>query len=986
VDPQQATPQRVELRILGPVEVHLDARPVHLTGLQRSLLAMLALGGGQVLSGPRLAAGLWEPDLPTAAPARVRMLVSELRKALPGVELIVTRSPGYRVEPSLLRLDSVAFTATIEQAHAARSRGRLDESAQHYASALDAWRGPALGGAAPGPFVTGQSARLEEARQQAVEDRAEVDLARGNHAEAIDALSELTELRPPRDRSYHLLMLAHYRSGRSGEALRVYQSARERYHEDLGLEPGPALTELHQQILRADPTLDTSNDGFGGASDSDAMFEPIRPAELPPDLGDFSGRDAEVTAILDLLEGTTAPVVALHGKPGVGKSALTVHVAHLLRSRFPDGQIYVDLEGAGPRPADPHEVLGRFLNTLGLCGQSIPHNPAARAALYRSVLADQRILLILDNAASATQVRTLLPGTPSCAVIITSRMPLAAPLGARALAVDVLDPIASRRLVETIIGDGRARSEPDEIDRLVALCGRLPLALRVAAGRLAESPHWRIATMVERLTDEHHRLDELRHGGVDIRATLQISYSALSQPAAAGLRLLGALPAGDFARWTAAALFDVSVSDVDPVIDELIRAGLLDYCRHDRTGEARYRLHDLIRSFAVTILGDSGDPVGREHAEQRLFGAWLAASTAAANELPCRPITVLAGPGGAAPVPGYRIEDAIAWFESERAGLLAIVRRAATRNSSYAYQIASAAAKFLELRGDFDDWSVLYRCGLAAAAARGDHSAVAYLRCGLAAVDRYQDRYDEARRGYGQARAHFAEVNDVLGMAIVDAGLAVVLRTIGDVDRASDLWADAIAAFTSAGDELRAAQVRYSAAVAHCDLRNWGPAADLLNQALPVLEAAGDRETECRAWGVLGLTHLRRDELDQAKEYLDRSLRLTDELGLLLDGAYARWVLAEWHAAQGANDRARELVTVSLRMVRASRDRNGEVRMLSTMAKLFAAEQRFSEALEVAEESVRISLSVGNLLLASQMQDYVDDLRQAKVQQLQPQA
>jgi tetratricopeptide (TPR) repeat protein len=492
--------------------------------------------------------------------------------------------------------------------------------------------------------------------------------------------------------------------------------------------------------------------------------------------------------------------------------------------------------------------------------------------------------------------------------------------------------------------------------------------------------------MVNLLTDEHHRLDELRHGGVDISATLRLSHRALSTAAAAGLRLLGALPAGTFARWSAAALFDVSILDAGPIIDELIRAALLDYCGRDQTGEARYRLHDLIRSFAVALLDGSGDPTDREHAEQRLFGAWLAASTSAAYGLPCRPIVILPGAGVARGVPGYRIGDAIAWFEAERTGLLAIVRRAAARQSSYAYQIASAAAKFLELQGDFDHWRLLYEAGLSAAAARGDLAAVALLRCGLAGADRYQDRYPEARRGYAQARSYFVEVNDVLGMAVADAGLAVVLRITGEGDRAADLRADAIAAFTAAGDEVRAAQVRCSAAVGHCDRKEWDEAADLLNRALPVLGGAGDHETQSRAWGVLGLIHLRRHEFAQSREYLQRSIRLADELGLLVDGTYARSILAEWYATQGVNDRAQELLATSLRMLRACGDRNGEVRILTAMAQLFATEERFDEAVAVAEESVRVSVSVGNAVVAAQRQAYVDELRLAEVRQLQPHA
>jgi DNA-binding SARP family transcriptional activator/energy-coupling factor transporter ATP-binding protein EcfA2 len=954
---------------MGAVDVYLDDRAVHLTGMQRSLFAMLALGGGQVLSVSQLAAGLWEADGPTAAPARIRMLVSELRRVMPGIELIVTTSPGYRIAPGPIELDSSTFASAIDDARAARVDGRLSDSARLYTEALDIWRGPALGGAAPGPFVNGQVNRLEDARLSAIEERAEVDLELGRHDSVVAAMDVVSSQHPTRDRAHYLVMLAHYRSGRAGDALRVYRSARDRYRDELGLEPGSELGELHLRILRADPTLLIRGDG--------SRLDNTRPAELPPDLGDFTGRWTEVAAACAALVGETAvPVVALYGRPGVGKSTLAVHVAHLLRPQYPDGQLYIDLGAAGNHPAEPYEVLGRFLNALGLPGQSIPQDREARVSLYRSRLADRRVLMMLDDAVSAAQIRPLLPGVAGCAVLVTSRSPLAAPLGARALLVDVLDPAASRDLVATIIGSQRAWAERGAVDRLVALCGQLPLALRVAAGRLAESPHWRIATLVARLSDESHRLDELQHGGVDIRATLQMGHRALSPSAAIGLRRLGMLPPGDFAPWVAAALVDMSLSDAGPVIDELIRAGFLDYCGHDRTGEARYRLHDLIRAYAIG-LANNAEVAERVAAEQRLYAAWLAGVREAATGLPCRPLVELAGPGAACPVPGYFTGEAIAWFETERAGLLAIVRRAAEHGNGYAYQIASSAAKFFELRGYFDDWRMLYQCGLDAAVARADLSSQAYLRCGLAAVDRFQDRHDEARRGYEAGHAYFAKAGDELGAAIADAGRAVVLRMLGQVEASVTLSLAAIAAFTAHGDTLRAAQTRYSTAVTRYDQQEWREVVTLLEQALPALQTAGDRETECRAWGVLGMVHLRQGRHDEAMRYLERSVALTGELGLVIDGAYARVALSELHAAQGRIDLAREMVELSLRVIRASGDRNGEIRMLNRLAHMLASQQRSDEALSAAEQAAELSAIVGNPHLQAQQRALVAELRES---------
>jgi DNA-binding SARP family transcriptional activator/DNA polymerase III delta prime subunit len=963
----------VEVRVLGPVEACLDGAVVHLTGMQRALLAMLVLDAGRVVGIQRLVDGLWEAGAASAGPARVRMLVSELRRALPGTDLVATRSPGYLLLPAECWLDSEAFTSAVQRARTARSQGRLDVAGDEYTAALALWRGPALGGAATGPFVATEAVRFDELRLLAMEDAAEVDLLRRRYGDAASRLAEVTRHSPPRERAHQLLMLALYRAGRPGDALRMYASLRQRYVEELGLEPGPELRQLHQRILRAEPVPEApladaepaSGPPYDPARSPEAPHAAaaiaVRPAQLPPDLADFTGRQHEVAAALTMLEtGATVPILALHGKPGVGKSTLAVHVAHRLRPRFPDGQLHVNLAAATePTPEDPHEVLGRFLAALGIPGQALPEDRAARAALFRSRLAGQRVLIVLDNAASATQVRPLLPGDAGCAVIVTSRSPLAAPLGARALAVDILDAGASRELVGAIIGERRIAAEPTETERLVELCGRLPLALRVAAGRLAESPHWRVGTLVDRLTDERHRLDELRHGGVDVRANLQLSYQALSARAATGLRVLGMLPRTDFATWSVAALLHATLAETMTVVDELIRAQLIEYAGHDRAGQARYRLHDLIRAYAAELAAGI-EPPERSAAIERWYGAWLAAAAEAATGLPARPVTPLAGPGHHQPVPELRIAEPLAWFESERVGLLAVVKRAAGEERSYAYQIASAAAKFFELRGDFDDLRALYQDGLAAAQAVGDHRAVALLRCDLAMVDRYQDRHRSARSGYEQARDYFLRTGEVWGVAVAEAGLSVVLRLTGDLEQALRLSLGAIEVFDTAGDRLRAAQARYSAAVIHSDRREWDATVSHLERALPELEASGDQATQCRAWGVLGMVLVWRGEYERAVDYLDRAVTATGRLGLIVEYAYARLALGDLHAAHGRVAQARELFDVSLRLVRLIGDRIGEAKLLTRLAELLGAERRYDEAIPLAERAAQLSSEIGS--------------------------
>jgi hypothetical protein len=378
---------------------------------------------------------------------------------------------------------------------------------------LALWRGPALAGAASEVLERTAVLRLEEGRLVALEERLEVDLGLGRHVELVGELEALVATHPDRERLRRQLMLALYRSGRQGEALTVYRNTRQMLVEELGLEPSPALQELEQAILRGDTAIAPALPA--GAEARHQPPSPPGPCLLPPDIDDFTGRQAAIAQLQQLLEGDQATAIvisAIAGKAGVGKTALAVRVAHRLRPRFADGQLYVNLRGAEAQALDQAEVLAGFLRALGVEGAVIAEGLEERVRQYRSRLADRRVLVVLDNAASEAQVRPLLPASPGCAVLVTSRARLSGLEAAHPLTLDVLEADQAVELLATLAGPGRVAAEPEAAATIVGLCGWLPLAVRIAGARLAGRPQWRLALLAERLADEHRRLDELATG------------------------------------------------------------------------------------------------------------------------------------------------------------------------------------------------------------------------------------------------------------------------------------------------------------------------------------------------------------------------------------------------------------------------------------------------------------------------------------------
>ncbi|MFD9903116.1 BTAD domain-containing putative transcriptional regulator [Streptomyces sp. NPDC059063] len=677
-------------RLLGPVSGRVGDDPLNVgSPQQQAVLAMLLLREGRAVSMDDLVDGLWGEEPPRTAHRTVLTYVSRLRTAFEperrpgdGGEVLPSVPGGYALRAADVEVDSLLFEREV-----ADRSGDTRAVYDRLAGALARWRGSPLVGV-PGPWAQRERSRLEEVRSTAREAQFGYALDLGMHAKAVPELQTMVGEFPLRERLSELLMLALYRCGRQAEALAVHRAARDALRGELGVEPSAALTELQRRILAADPGLAAPAEPArtGGAAAPGAprstppgtprTASPARPLpqQLPADVSDFTGRAEAVGTIRTaLLSGSAGPghavtVCTLSGTAGVGKTTVAVHVAHALGAAFPDGRLHVDL-GAGSSPVDPASVLADFLAALGTPSDQIPLDLERRAALYRTLLADRRALLVLDNARDAEQIRPLLPGTAGCAVLVTSRARDLAVPGARRFELDVPPEDESLALLTAIVGPERVAAEPEAARSLVTACGRLPLAVRIAASRLAGRPGRTIASLDQRLRDERARLDELRVGDLAVAPAFRLGYEALAADAARAFRLFALSDAPDFPLPVAAALLDTDERTAERLAETLVDAGMLESPTPDR-----YRFHDLLRLYARRHAEETESATEREEALLRVGELLLATVMRAARAVASpEPPHAWPRPERYAGVGFAGIEEVREWFGAEHALLTTTV-------------------------------------------------------------------------------------------------------------------------------------------------------------------------------------------------------------------------------------------------------------------------------------------------------------------------
>jgi DNA-binding SARP family transcriptional activator len=750
--------EALRVRVLGPVRALRDGQEVRLgPPRQRAVLAVLALRAGQVVSRSDLVDAVWGEQPPASAENGIHTYVKGLRRALeparearaPGV-LLASSRPGYVLTLQPGCLDTDEFDRHRERAARCHAAGDLTGERAALEAALDLWDGAALLGV-PGPFAEAQRTRLAELRLTALEDRLEVLLAQGLHDGAVAELAGLTQEHPLRERLRGLHMVALCRAGRQAEAISAYHETRTLLADELGVDPGQQLQQLYQRILVADPVV----------ADPVAAPRPAVtvPRQLPPDVTHFTGRSAEMAQLRALAERGATPVVvvgAVDGPAGVGKTAVVVHFGHSVAELFPDGQLYVDLRGFDPAlpPLDPAQALGRFLRALGVDPAKVPRPLDELTALYRTQLADRRMLVVLDNARDADQVRPLLPGSPTCLTLVTSRNRLSGLValdGARRLVVDELPPAEAQVLLCEVIGTERAASRPADVAELARLCGYLPLALRIAAANLADRPGRPVADLVAELA-EGHRLASLEipdDRQAAVRAAFDLSYRALEPEPRRLFRRLGLIPGPSFASGAAAALCLIEPHQAANLLRQLAAAHMIEI---DAPG--RYRMHDLLRIYAAARceLDDGTDRRGVLLG--RLLDHFLYTAAAADRCLrPQRPPIPIGGPPDGVAVERFADrEQALRWCDDERANLVAAVQLAAAEDfDRHAWALPCLLRNHFDLRKHWDDWVETHLLALDAARRLGDLVAESEVLIGLGVAHYDLQRFDSAITCYQRA-------------------------------------------------------------------------------------------------------------------------------------------------------------------------------------------------------------------------------------------
>ncbi len=771
----------VKFRVLGPLAV-ADAqdKAVPLTApMVRRLLAALLCRPNECVPFETLMQAVWGDDTPPSSRKTLLVYMRRLRLALADDGRIVCEPSGYRLRADPTELDATQFTQLVAAAGVAQQKPALEL----LTTALELWQGNAYEDVRDHPPIADEARRLDEDRLRAEARLASLSLELGEHANVVPRLVKLTAAHPYREDLRAHLMLAPYRCGRQVEALELFRDTRELLAEELAVEPGPALQQLHEAILRADTEL----------APAPATAVPI-PRELPADIIDFAGRATEM-GTLDQLAHTASPVIIV-GSAGVGKTALAVHWAHAATQRYPHGQVYLNLRGFDPSgpPMTAADAIRRLLDTLGVAPPQVPVDVEAQASMYRSILADKRILLLLDNARDASQVRALIPGAGDSLAIITSRNQLVSlnvTNGARPLTLDVLSGIEARALLVARIGKARVTADPRSADMIIDRCARLPLALAIAAAHAAAQPHIPLAELAARL---HETLSTIDHDDplTDLHAVFSWSYQQLSAPAAQLFRLLGVHPGPDISTPAVASLANATASEVRPLLHELIRAHLL--MEHV---PGRYTFHDLLRAYAAELAGmdkENADAALSRAIDHCVYTAHNADQLIDPNRMP---ISLDPPPPGVTPEHLETADQAMVWFKAEHLVLIAVAQHANKRQIG---RLSWALTTFLDRQGHWNDLAKTQAFVLRAAKNMADAGLEALAHRGIAAAHHRMDRFEEAQAHFQKALDIYRRLGDKSGQAQIHHNLAAVYAARGDHAEALKESRQALHLYTAIGD------------------------------------------------------------------------------------------------------------------------------------------------------------------------------------------
>ncbi|MER7731818.1 BTAD domain-containing putative transcriptional regulator [Streptomyces erythrochromogenes] len=1000
----------MDVCLLGPVEVLSGGHRIALKGAKpTAILAALVVHLGEVLSAERLVDLVWEEEPPATARALVASHVSALRRALAGTEgaeAIRTRSPGYVAEFPPAAVDVRCFEKAFAAGRRAAVEGRAEEAVEILQAASRLWRGrDALEGLGQS-FARVEAMRLTELRLEAQEFRFSAELDLDRRTDLVSELVAHVAAHPLRERPRGQLMTALFRTGRMPDALRCYDEGRRLLRSELGADPGPELRALHQALLRSDTTVlgppaarraalagerpvpapevaaqrpgedgPATGAGLPAARPAERSHElaghPV-PTQLPPDAADFMGRveqTAWATALLEEVRNplrTAPPIGVISGRSGTGKTALAVHVGHRTAALFPDGQLFVDLRASDSEPVRTADALARLLRALGVDPETPARDEEDLLGLYRTHIARRRVLLVLDNAVSEALLRPLLPPGGGSAVLITARRRLVALEGAAHLDLGVPAETEALDLLARVAGPARPALEPERAAEIVALCGRLPLAVRIAGARLAARPHWTPARLVSRLRDERRRLDELQAGDLEVRASLGMGYADLDRQEQRALRRLALMDLPDFAAWVAGPLLDVGEDDAEDAVEQLVDCHFVEVVGTDETGRTRYRIHDLAREYArERCLADEAREE-RETAVRRLVDRWLDMARTAAAHGPGGASRLLPGTaaGGARRVgdgpagdpggPARPADEPAAWFAAEQPCLLAAVIHCADHGMFDAARelAATLMAASAALYNRFDAWSRSHDVALAAVRRGGDVEGEAWLLNGLGQLRLEQDRFDEAYAFFALALDLFEERSVRTGCADARAGMGAARREQARFDEALHLLTSALEQYREPEDGPSMAHVLYGIGFVHREQGRDEEAWEAISRAHRLYVTARDRHGEALALRSLGLCHRARGDLPAAEALLLRSLALFEETDDAFGVMYASLSLAKVEFRQGRLAEPRRRLDRCLEITRGRQDMFGEALVLRTMGEWHLAASDGETATEILGQSL----------------------------------
>ncbi|MFF4729610.1 BTAD domain-containing putative transcriptional regulator [Streptomyces mirabilis] len=918
------TPQRLRIEVLGPLRAWRGGTPLDLGPVKRqAVLSSLLLRQGAVVSHEQLLDSVWGLEPPASGHKVLASHVNPLRRALdaegtrPAKSVIRSGKGWYRFVTDDVRLDVADLTERGDEALRTKAFGDLATATDQLSVALALFQGEPLAGL-PGPFAQAERERLMERRRTLRLARLESLILLGQFTDALDGLVALSVSDPYDESLLAMRMRALYGCERQAEALSAYQDMRVRLRDELGVDPGEELRRVYEAVLRQDDTHLLLPTALPAPARSPRDSAPAAPAELPHDAAGFVGRTDELARLHALLppeqgpgSANTVVISAIGGAAGIGKTALAVHWAHQVRDRFPDGQLYVNLHGFDHdrQPLKASETLELLLRSLGLAASEIPSNDEAQARVYRTLLAGRRLLVLLDNAASAEQVRPLIPGSPSCCVVVTSRNrlgDLVARDGAHALPLDLLLPAEARTLLSEALGADRLSAEPLAADELIRLCGSLPLALRVAAARLVGDPGLCLADLVAEMS-EGKRLEALEPDGDDnspLRAAFSVSYRVLLPTMRRLFRLLGLFPGPELTAEVAAALLGAPLSQARHLLGALAAAHLIE-----PVTVGRYRFHDLLREYAQERAQAEERAADRDAALERVLIWYLHAARNASGtwffpELP-PDLRLVTGQ------PGDPSAGTVQWLEAERANLLAVINHAGRHGPRpVAWHLTSALLGYFWLHLPRATWQATAQTALEAATAEGDPFGQAAMHSSLGTARFDRGQAEQALDHHARALAISRELGWVTGEAVALGGIGFVEWSMARLDSAHE----------------------------H------------LTTAMRISRGTGNRHFE--SLGLVGLGWTCRDlgRLCEAADHLELAIRRSEEIGWKDDSPALQnlgWVYWELGRLADGLDVLRPHVAAAER----GGYRDDRAMMLDAVAKIHIELGRHDEALIQAERA-----------------------------------